>query len=88
MRQRLQARSPGARFDGVGPSRGCRRAGTRNDRRGESFPVVRRTGLYGCGLCSYGLYSSDFRLDLIARAAEVGLRRVRRYLQANIVMAL
>ena len=38
-------------------SRGDERAGTHNDRLGESFPTVRSTCLYGYGLCSYGLYS-------------------------------
>ena len=36
------------------PSRGSRRAGTQNDRLGESFPTVRSTCLYTYGLCSYG----------------------------------
>ena len=37
--------------------RGYRRAGTHNDRLGESFPTVRRTCLYSYGPYSYGLYS-------------------------------
>ena len=40
-----------------GLSRGYRRAGTQNDRLGESFPTVRSPCLRSYDLCSYGVCS-------------------------------